>query len=86
MTRIEKQLRAAGLNVEGIEFTSPREIEVAIVDADGDVCPRLTWARVQAIAQLTGWNGFRCGWGAWVLQKNYRSRGDFMDAGSAHHY
>ncbi len=83
MTRTESKLRKAGFNNEidadQITFNGPREIEIYVTDSDGDHDYDATDELEEKVNKVLNWGGYKCGWGAWCLRKNYVSYGP--DAG-----
>jgi hypothetical protein len=73
----ERKLRKSGFDNEikdgRITINSGKEVEVYVVDADGDHDYDATDELSSKVAKALGWGGFKCGWGGWLLQKNYQS-------------
>lgn len=88
MYQIENKLRRAGVNLEGVTFTNARELEIAVLDADGDLDFDATLDRTHEVSRVLGFGGFRCAGGHWVLRKGYSAGPaiDFCDPASPNHY
>jgi len=66
---------------------SRKELEFSVNDESGDV----DYDKTEEVLNLLhktfpNIGGFRTGYGAWVLSPGYKSKGDWNDPSSAHHY
>lgn len=43
-------------------------VEIARYDEDGRIDPEATEADAMEAAEVLNWNGYRAGWGGWVLK------------------
>ncbi len=75
MTRTEKKLRKAGFEANitdgSIKINNTNEVEVYVIDSDGDQDWDATEDLKSKVAEALGWGGFKSGWGGWILQKDY---------------
>lgn len=58
--------------VDFIKIVSKTEVEI-YVERSGELDHEATEAVQEAFSKATGWGGFKCGYGAWVMQAGYRS-------------
>jgi len=88
-----KQIRAllvrngfVGEEMDSIEFLKD-EVEVMVVDGNKDVDYDATDTLSSRVGTVLGWSGYRCGYGAWVLSRDYRASGlDYCDKSNSVHY
>lgn len=74
--QIEKKLSASNIDLSFVEI-SRNEVEIMVPEADGT---EADWDRSEELSDevsgILGWGGFRCGYGAWILQNGYRVQSD----------
>jgi len=87
MTRnqITKKLEKANISTDGLEITTD-EVEVYVSRKDGEFSQRLTDIKAEKVSNALGFGGYQCQHGGWVLQNNYKSKGEYSDPSSAWHY
>jgi hypothetical protein len=83
--QITKKLTVAGIDLTHLTIDRD-EVTVYVTDADGDRDYDATAALKDQVCEALGFGGFRCAYGAWVLQANPIEMGDWMDKGSRWHY
>jgi len=86
---MKRQLRNTLEALSGVEITGRDEVTVAIMDShrEGRADFEETEKLAEKVTELTGWGGYRTGWGAWVLSKGYKSCShDYCNPASARHY
>lgn len=70
-----------------VEINSGKEVEIYVTDVDGNVNEKRTETIMELFcSEVANWGGYKTGYGAWVLQEGYVSKGDWNDKSSAHHY
>lgn len=62
------------------------EIEIYATTKAGEFSDRKTRIEMNKAARVLGWGGYRCGYGAWVLQERHVDMGDWNDKSSRWHY
>ena len=83
---ITRKIEKAGITLKGITVNSTKEVEVSVTGRDGGVSYDATQRKAYKVMKVLGWGGYRCGHGGWVIQKDSRSMGDYMDKASRWHY
>lgn len=83
--QITKQLKEANIDLNGVTVNRD-EVEVYVKTVKGEYSEKLTDAKMRKINKVLHWGGFRCGYGAWVLQADYQDPGNWNDKSSRHHY
>lgn len=83
--QITKQLKEAGIDTANIKINRD-EVEIYVETKAGEYSRRLTDALMNKVSKVLHWGGYRCGWGAWVLEANYQDPGDWNDKTSRWHY
>ena len=80
MTRTERKLRktlASQIDNGQITVKHAGSVEIHVTDANGDTNYDATDKLTERVADTLRWGGYKCGWGAWVLEKNYVSQRAF---------
>jgi hypothetical protein len=68
--QIGKKLAAAGIGDAGLAIGRD-EVEVCVVDADGDCDREATRRKADRVRRALGWGGYSCGHGGWVVRADY---------------
>jgi len=91
--QIKKALQEAGIDPNSKNFLSieKNEVEVWVTDEDGrDDYDKTESFKLKVLIALGNWGGFRCGYGGWVLRKDFRideyARLDYCDTSNSIHW
>lgn len=71
INQITKKLQAANIALTGIEIKKD-EVEIYVKTKSGEFSQHLTEVKNNKVAKVLGWGGYKCGYGAWVLNSAYR--------------
>ena len=74
MTHAERKLRktlAQEINKGQITIKSAKSVEVYVTDADDNSNHEATDKLADEVMNILGWGGYKCGWGAWAIEKDY---------------
>lgn len=84
--QLTRKLTTAGFDTDTFE-TSRDQVELAVLDYDGDVDYDRTEKLLDEMMALLGWGGHRTGWGSWILRPGFvADDADYCDRSSRHHY
>ena len=83
-TATRKQLES----LDNVTITGTNEVEINVLDEEtGRADYDATETLCDVVGKITGWGGYRTGYGSWVLSKGYAvSTGDYCDSSSSLHY
>lgn len=82
---LNRRLRETKLD-ELVTVNSGKEVEILVKDGDDVDHDRTRVIKDLFRYEIANWGGYKTGYGAWVLQEGYVSKGDFNDKSSAWHY
>ena len=84
---MKRSVRKALLALDGVTSVCSREVECVLYNEHGKVDHDATEELADKVHELTGWGGYRCGYGGWLLRKGYEvSEHDYCSVYSPHHY
>lgn len=84
--QLTRKLIAAGFDTDNFE-TSRDQVELAVLDYDGDVDYDRTEKLLEEMVEFLGWSGHRTGYGSWILRADYVvDEADYCDPSARCHY
>lgn len=83
--QITKQLKDAGIDLTNVKINRD-EVEIYVETKSGEYSRKLTDALEKKVHNVLHWGGFRCAYGAWILQADYQDLGDWNNKSSRWHY
>ena len=84
--QITRKLIAAGFDQDTFEARRD-EVELAVLDYDGDVDYDRTEKLLDEMGAFLGWGGYRTGFGSWILSPGFvADDADYCDPSARCHY
>ena len=74
MTHVERKLRktlASQIDNGQIVIKHTNSVEIHVTDTDGDTDYDATDELMKKATNILGWGGYKCGWGGWMIEKDY---------------
>lgn len=84
--QIKKALEVGGMDMAAVSEINNGEFEVFVDNGEGKANISKTKKAINKARKILPWGGFYAGYGGFIFQEGFKSKGDYMDRASAWHY